>query len=169
MDPDAGGSASISDLCCILGPAAIIVSAAIAWLVHLWIATRRATFDFIANTEIGNSDYTSRRFLFVDVTSGDGQALLDLVNPSGTDQIDKSVKIAMYLGHCEFIAVAIKNKAMNETTYKDWNRSAYVRTWDNAKAYIVARRQKHNQPTLYEHFERLAEKWKEENRSGLQS
>ena len=108
-------------------PAAILISGVLAWLYHRRISARRATLDFVARTEVENPDWREIRALFGNLASGDGQGLLDLVNPSTDEQIEQSAKIAIYLGHCEFVAVAIQQHAMDEKTYKQWQHTAYVK------------------------------------------
>ena len=85
--------------------------------------------------------------------------MLDLVIPKEREQINDAVKVALYLSHCEFVAVAIQEGAMDGVMYKKWQRTNYVTTWKDAEAYITARRNNKGQPSLYENFEALAKKW----------
>ena len=151
----------VSSICCLLSPAAIILSALLAWLYHRRISARRATLKFVAQSEIASPEWRGQRALFGSLASEGGQGLLNLVNPSNQDQIAQAVELAQYLNHCEFVAVAIKQKAMDEKTYKKWQRTAYVKTWEEAQAYVTARRLKRSQPSMYENFEALAKKWRE--------
>ena len=71
--------------------------------------------------------------------------------------------IGACLSRYEFIAVAIKYKAMDEAIYKEWNGPAYVGMWKRAEKYIEKRRcKKARGKTRYIHFQRLAEKWDKE-------
>lgn len=146
-------------LACLLTPVAILVSGFLAWLYHRKISALRATLDFVSRTEVGNPGWRETRSLFIRLASDDGQGLLDLVSPKGPSQIDEAVKVALYLSHCEFVAVAIQEGAMDEKMYKKWQRTNYVTTWRDAEAYITARRKNKSHPSMYENFEALAKKW----------
>lgn len=145
-----------------LAPGAILLSAGLAWLYHRSISAKRATLDLIETTEMANEALADARLHFADLTSGDGQALLDLVNPTTSDSRRSAAKVSVHLNHCELIAVAILNGAMDERMYKDWRFTTYVRTWEQAHAYITAKRTKLDQPKLYTNFQEVAERWRSE-------
>ena len=142
-----------------LASIAVLVTAGIAWLYHRHISALRATLNFVTLTEIGDPSWRENRAVFLRLTSGDGSNLLGLTEPD-ENQIEKVTKVSRHLDHCEFVAVAIRKRAMHEKTYKLWQRTSYVDTWVKAQPYIVELRRKRNHETMYENFERLAEKWK---------
>ena len=88
---------------------------------------------------------------------------MNLVNPTASDSRESAAKVSVHLNHCELIAVSILNGGMDEQIYKDWRKTTYVRTWESAHAYITAKRNSLEQPTLYSNFQRVAEKWRGEN------
>ena len=69
----------------------------------------------------------------------------------------------LYLNHCELVTVAIQEKAMREEMYKLCGRTAYVQTRALARDYIKERRNAPGRKTLYENFQRLAERWEKES------
>lgn len=52
---------------------------------------------------------------------------------------------------------------MHEEMYKLCGRTAYVQTWTLARDYIRERRNAPGRKTLYENFQRLAERWQKES------
>lgn len=153
----------VDALCCLLGPAAILVSVFFAWRYHKTISAKRATLDFMVTAQ-ASKDWTEGNALFGKLTaSGQERELLELVNPKGQDQIENAVKIAAYLNLFELVAVAIKQNAMHEETYKQLQYTRFVKTWRNAHAFITAKRNQKSQPSMYENFEKLANDWMKNN------
>lgn len=66
--------------------------------------------------------------------------------------------MVLYLNHCELVAEAMQEKAMHEEMYKLCGRTAYVQTWVLARDYVKERRNAPSRKTLYENFQRLAER-----------
>jgi len=143
----------------LLTPLTIAGTAIFAWLYHRDISAKRATLEFTANTELGNLAWLQGRKLFGELT-GKWTHSLDKNLDRNTD-IDSSILI-LYLNHCELVAVAIQEKAMHEEMYKLCGRTAYVQTWVLARDYIKERRNAPGRKTLYENFQRLAERWEQE-------
>ena len=143
----------------LLTPLAILVTAVFAWLYHRRISAKRATLEFAARAELGNPAWLAGRIRFGELTNGWTNSLAKPQN-----QVAEDVpKIVLYLNHCELVAVAIHQKAMDEAMYKLCGRTAYLQTWKLAKGYIKERRRTPGHETLYENFGRLAEKWERES------
>ena len=142
-----------------LAPLAIIISALLAWVRHEKVTARQAAIDFVVHAEYGSPNWREGRSVFTELAAGDGLALIALADPRDHEQIENSVKVAQYLNQCELAAIAIEEKAMDETMYKKLHRTSFVKTWKIADAYIEKRRIKQNQESLYKHFEALAKKW----------
>ena len=138
----------------LLTPLVILGTAVFAWLYHRNISAKRAVIEFCSKAELGNSEWVSGKPKFGELTNNWSNSLARKQEPE-----DASV-IVSYLNHCELVAIAIQENAMHEEMYKLFRRTAYIRTWSLAKAYIKERRQTHK--TLYENFQRLAEKWESE-------
>lgn len=150
------------EFCCLLGPLTILLSALAAWLYHRRISARRNTFDFIASNEVNNAEWGNQRSSFFKLAqSGELLNLVNPQNPRDNDQREKSIQVSLFLSHFEFVAVTIKNKAMDEKIYKEWYKTVYVNTWKRSEAYIVARRNQTDQHSIYVEFEQLAKKWQD--------
>ena len=65
----------------------------------------------------------------------------------------------MFLNHNEFVALAIKNRAMDERLYKEWRGTAIVNVWNSVSTYVHSRRTKIGQAKMYTELEWLAKKW----------
>ena len=143
----------------LLTPLTIAGTAIFAWLYHREISAKRATLEFTISSELGNPKWLEGRKLFGELT-GKWTHSLDK-NLDRTKDIDSST-LVLYLNHCELVAVAIQEKAMHEKMYKLNGRTAYVQTWVLARDYINERRNAPGRKTLYENFQRLAERWETE-------
>ena len=137
-----------------------LVAAILAWWRQRVISRRRAAIDYLVQTIIGSDEWFKLTTLFGNLTQDGGQALSKLVKPANEEDFKNALHVVMYLNQFELASVAIKNKAMDEKIYKDFLKTVFVESWDKAESYIVEKRSSHQQPTLYENFERLAVKWK---------
>lgn len=141
----------------ILTPLVLAGSAIAAWLYHRKISIKRSTVDFVLRAELGNSELRAATKEFGGLhRSG---SLESIAHSTKQEDRQKAVIVSAFLNHFEFVAIAIKEKAMDESIYKQWNRTTYVNTWARAEPYIRARRIANNQHTMYIEFERLARKW----------
>ena len=141
-------------------PLIVAGTAIFAWLYHRNISAIRATLEFVTNAELGNPAWLEGRKLFGELT-GKWTHSLDK-NLDRTKDID-SAALVLYLNHCELVAVAIQEKAMPEEMYKLCGRTAYVQTWVLARDYVKERRNAPGRKTLYENFQRLAERWQKDS------
>lgn len=130
---------------------------------HANLSAKRAAVDFILAAE-ANAPLASARKRFAQSSNKGPQhleGLLDAVqaDEASPDQWGEYGDVIAYLNHCELVAVAIKDGAMDETMYQRFNQSAYVQAWNRAQEFIRTARNRKTQPTLFEHFEGLATKW----------
>ena len=85
--------------------------------------------------------------------------LLRRVEPQSDEERQDRLEILSLLGHFEAVAVGIKRGIVDEAIYKGWQKSGYIRAWNHAHQFIRDLREKKATPSLYEHFEELAERW----------
>lgn len=142
-----------------LSALAILVTAILAWMNHKSVSAKRSTLGFIYASEITNKLLRDARLHFGELAGGDGQKLLELAGKT-PDDLESAASVALFLNHCELVAIAILSGAMDEKMYKDWRCATYVRNWREAEAFVTAKRKNLDQPKLYENFQNLAEKWK---------
>lgn len=132
----------------LLSPAAILVAAFVAWRKHRQIAAQDATLKFIAEWEIYNPEWHQARREFYKCAR-DSNFPKDNQDPTF-----RSVYLVLH--HYELVALAIKNKALDEELYKQWSLTSFINNWNRAASYVHSRRQKSGQKTVYCEFESLA-------------
>jgi hypothetical protein len=147
-------------------PLAIILSAAIAAFTA-WRAVRhqreiarmRATLDVILESE-SNAYYQKIYASFASESKRSG-GLVALVNAESDAERKSRRDLHDFLNHYELIAIAIKNKILDERFYKDWMKSTYIKHYDECSDYIMEIRK--SAPLSYVEFESLANKWRDPN------
>ena len=85
------------------------------------------------------------------------------------DQLALHRDVEAVLQHCEIIAVAIRQGAIHEKTYREWADPAFLYLWKKLESYVIQLRTESKQPTAYKYFQELAEKWEKENPSEKRS
>ena len=145
---------SLQILCCLLGPLAIIGAGFWGWKKHHQVVVRNFTVQFIADREVDDSKWATASSLF----SQHGENLESFFNNS---KIGSESKMQMFgfLTHHEFIALTIRNHAMDEQVYKYWREAHIVGVWKKISTYVHSRRKKSGQENLYSELEWLAQKW----------
>lgn len=151
----------------LISPLAILLSASVGAAVALVsiraqreIARRRATLDVILKSESDEtfqalySTFKSER----NRTNG----LASLLDASTESEKSLKTQIDSFLNHYELIAISIKNKILDETFYKEWMKSSYIKHFYDAKSYIDEMRKKQKHDSAYIEFERLVNKWENE-------
>jgi hypothetical protein len=120
-----------------------VVVAIVAIHANRRVARMRATLDLIERTE-SSEYYLSIRKAF--------RILIDDPSPD------------TYLNHYELVAIGCEAGILDEQFYSYWMRTTLVRDWDQAKAFIQICRERPNRrnPAAFVHFERLAERFREE-------
>ncbi len=161
----------------VVSPPISVILAIVAWFRHRSISAKRAAVDFI-KAELENEVLADARHHFLDLTRDDGRGLKELIeeleepiedsskSPSEVSALVQSLvqeslaKVHLFLNHCELVAVAIHNRAMDERMYEDWRCTSYIEAWKRAEKFIEVRcRTRPHQPNLYRQFERLADRW----------
>lgn len=72
----------------------------------------------------------------------------------------KRASILVILNNYEFIALGIREGALDEKIYKRAYCSMLMRDWEAMKPFVMELRRQNNMPTLFQEFEYLAAKWK---------
>ena len=131
----------------LLSPLAVLVAGWFAWREQNRTAARTAAFKFVAEIEVHNPEWQ--------------KVILEFLKSWKAGEKETSFAYCRWrvLSHCELIAVAIKNKSMDEELYKQWNAFAYVQRWKLAASYVHTMRREQHQPNLYREFEWLASRW----------
>lgn len=146
----------------VLVPAVLLGTAIYAWRRHRKLTALQTTVNFIVHTEIGNRFWRERADLFQKVAiAGELMGLAD-TSKLNAAEMDQAHKVNAFLSHHELVAVAIRNKAIDEKTYKDWTGVVYLLIWEQAASYIFAVRKINQVPGAFVHFENLAKKWKKQ-------
>lgn len=138
----------------LLSPVAILIAAGLAWRKHRQVAARDATLKFIAEREIHNPNWLKARLEFLECSQKNNFPK-DIQDPA-------AYSLWLVLHNYELVAVAIKNKSMDEELYKQWNLTGYINSWKRVASYVHARRQKSGQDTMYCEFEKLATAWSQQ-------
>jgi len=139
---------------------AILLTATVAASIAVWgilsqraITARQVTLNFIRESEADN-DIISARQLFNDLAmDGDG------LGKWARDEHAKSKEaqaIRLILNEQELIAIAIQRGILDDTTYRRFFKSGVIKTWKYAAPYVLARRTRTGNVSLYHEFEELA-------------
>lgn len=149
-------------------PVAIILSATIGALVAIFaikhqreVARMRATLDIILESE-SNSFYQKIYSSFSSESKRHG-GLSSLIDAQSDQEKEARRNLNDFLNHYELIAVAIKKKILDESFYKDWMKTTYIRHFDEAEEYIKAVREQHKNPKIYTEFQAMAKRWRDPN------
>ena len=118
----------------LITPAAILLSAFLAWLCRRSISAGRATADFMAAAEVADEVLVKARARFAELSGNGGEALLGLVSPREPDELQSAALVSVCLNHCGLVGVSIRNRAMDEQIHKRWSRTTCTRTWGRAEA-----------------------------------
>ena len=145
---------SLQILCCLLGPLAIIVGAVLGWKKHHQVVVRNFTVQFVADREVDDPKWREASALF----AKHGENLDSFYADSGIDYESK-MQMNRFLGHHEFVALAIRNHAVDEQVYRRWRGSHVVDVWKRASTYIHSKRDKTSQQNMYCELEWLAQRW----------
>lgn len=141
-------------LCCLLGPLAIIGAGFWGWKKHHQIVVRNFTVQFIADKEVDDPEWRAASALFAQ----HGKTLDKFFTDSGTNYESK-MQMHRFLNHHEFVALAIRNHAMDEQAFKEWRGSHVVEVWQQISTYVHSKRDKNGQKNLYRELEWLAQRW----------
>ena len=148
------GITSLQILCCLLGPLAIIGAGFWGWKKHHQVVVRNFTVQFVADREVDDPKWRAASALF----AKHGANLDSFYADSGIGSESK-MQMFGFLSHHEFVALAIRNHAMDEQVYRYWREANIVDVWKKASTYVHSRREKTGQKNLYSELEWLAQRW----------
>jgi len=132
----------------LLGVAASIFYASV-------ISGKRATFDLILS-ELLDPRQVELRNKFTTLRDARNLEQYACSPKAGTE--DASIIVAN-LNVYEMIAVGISKGTIDSKSYKAWARTAFVKDWQECKAYVSVLRKEANVPSYYCEFEKIAKKW----------
>lgn len=143
-------------------PLAILVSAVIggrvAWSAvnaNREIARKRATLDVILKSE--SDEYFERIYAVFSSEKRRASGLETLLKAETDGEKKSKIEVDNFLNHYELIAISITQNILDESFYKDWMKTTYIKHYKESKAYIDGIRVK--SPEAYTNFQALAEKW----------
>lgn len=136
----------------------LIFAVGVGWFIQRRISAQKGTLDYVLQCEVGNVEFRRRRQKVRQIL-GSKEDMEKVVHPQDAADWENRFLVGAFLSHFEFIAASIKNKTMDEKTYRDWNGSAYVSAWNKSKEYISRRRCAGRKPNRYVLFEKYAERW----------
>lgn len=149
----------------LLGPAAIAISAAIAYNMaqntiktNRAVARKRATIDVILKLE-SEPTYQQSVATFQDIR--DSGRMLGLLSPSSHRDKEAFMEIVNFINHYELICCGIMEDTLDELFYFHWYRGAFLKHWTQLKPFIEALRTKENNDKLAIRYQLFAESWKE--------
>lgn len=148
-----------------VSPLAILVSAIIGAGIAIFSVWRqrhsarvRATLDVILKSESDDFYQRIHRRFTSELRKGD--KLDGLIDPKSDSDTEARRDVLDILNHYELIAVSIDSSIIDESFYKSWMRSTYIRHFDDSFHFISRVRNEKNAPKFCEYFERLVVKWK---------
>jgi hypothetical protein len=141
---------------------AVVVTGGFASMIAVWaiisqraIAARKATLDFIRESESDNDLIQARTLFLALATAPDGLgkwAAQEHVNSN------EARAIRTVLNEHELVAIAIQRGILDDTTYRRFCRSIMLQRWKHALPFVHARRARSGNKALFHEFEELA-KW----------
>ena len=142
---------------------ALIIGGAGA-LIAVWgvitqrvIARRRATLDFLSNSE-ADGDLIDARQKFIELAKAPG-GLAPWADPD-KEKSDETQHIRTVLNEYELIAIGIQHGIVDFAIYKKWHASGVLKYWEYAHPFIAQLRSRTQNKTLFHEFEQMV-KWLE--------
>ncbi|MGC5749540.1 DUF4760 domain-containing protein [Gluconobacter sp. NFX36] len=148
-----------------LGIIGVIIAVAGAWInvirtsnKNRLIGKKKATIDLII-LEQTNEYLRSQREEFLKVkTQGD---LVRWAYPKNKSTIQTKA-IASVINKYEMLAIGIREHSLCENIYNQWLRQTLISDWEELSTFVGELRRRNKNYNLYENFERLALKWRQE-------
>lgn len=141
-----------------------VVVAIVAIHANRRVARMRATLDLIERTESSEYYLSIRKAFRILIDDPSPDTLKRLADAKNESDRTTGKQIYAYLNHYELVAIGCEAGILDEQFYSYWMRTTLVRDWDQAKAFIQICREMPNRrnPAAFVHFERLAERFREE-------
>lgn len=154
----------------LVGPGVIAVSAFIAVLSLISaqrIARTKATLDLIEKVE-STPHYQQLHATFAYFKRTDS---FDRLHTPKEDK-DRADRAAVngFLSHYELVSIGIEKNILDESFYRDWMETPFVRDWNAAAKFIQRERWRLNEngtdyeyyPRLFEYYGRVAQKFSDD-------
>ncbi|WP_425915976.1 DUF4760 domain-containing protein [Pseudomonas sp. GWSMS-1] len=123
------------------------------------IARQRATIDLLMTQRADNTLTTAKKAVgSIHNTGGDFTSLA----AANKTQDPERGHILSIINNYEFIALGIREGALDENIYKRAVYSQVLRDWRAMKAFIMELRRQNKIETLFQEFEVLARRWEQE-------
>jgi len=137
---------------------ALIVSAVGIVLTIRWtqaVAKRRATLDLVLSEQT-DPEFLELRNNFVNLRD-EGDLVAYAKTPK--ERAEPNAQIRSILNRYELVAIGIKQKTIDEKSYKDWCRTTLVKDWLECKPFVMEIRRQAKNPNFYCELEWLAKRW----------
>lgn len=123
------------------------------------IARQRATIDLLMNQRTDPSLIEAKRAVG-SIHNGGGD-FVSLAAPEKSQDVNRS-HILSIINNYEFIALGIREGALDDSIYKRAVYSQVLRDWKAMQPFILELRRKNRIDTLFQEFEFLAKRWLKE-------
>ena len=123
------------------------------------IARQRATIDLLLTQRTDQNLIDSKRA--VGAIHNDGGDFVSLASKDKAQDESRS-HILSIINNYEFIALGIREGALDESIYKRAVYSQVVRDWGAMKPFITELRRQNKRNTLFQEFEVLAKRWEQQ-------
>lgn len=119
-------------------------------------AKRRATIDMVLD-EKQDGNLVAARKKFAELR--DSNNITAFACKPESEHPDENSAILAILNNYEFMAIGIREKALDEAIYRRMKNSLVIRDWEALASYVLEMRKKHKNPKLFVEFEVLAGDW----------
>ena len=124
------------------------------------VARKRATIDHIIHQK-SDKDYLAAIHCVYELHEQKTPLVSYCAKQEGNSDMEKHRScILAVLNNHEFIALGIRKKAFDEKIYKDLQYSNFLKVWDSCQGFIAELRRTRAKDTLFQEFEWLATRWK---------
>lgn len=121
------------------------------------LARQRATVDMVLHEKKDEALIAARK-KFAQLRDS-GSSLTQFACKPTTDHPEENAAILMILNNYEFIAVGIREGALDEKIFMRMKKSLVIRDWKDLNGYVVEMRKNSERDKLFVEIEWLANKW----------
>lgn len=133
------------------------------------LAQQKSTLDLVEKRE-STAHYCEISALFSRLRRNGG--FCHLSHPQTEDMWQERRDVLDFLNHYELVALAIRNRVLDGTFYRQWMAGPLVRDWNDARQFIQAERWKFDSSdgwtyrgSVYENLQWLALRWSDDAKS----
>lgn len=151
---------SLGEWISIIQTAAIVITGIVAVATlknNSKLSRHRATIELLLAQRTDERLYEAKQAM--SALHHDTQTSITALACKGMEKDENRQHVLTVLNNYEFIAVGIREKALDENVYKRAQYSTVIRDWKATKAFIMELRSQNNIPTLFQEFEFLYNKW----------